>query len=142
MRAEAWRLSASPAEWLGPRPAAFWGSAARPALGSAPPPCSLRLPVALKLPRSQSWRRARRSRAQRSNDPSCPPSLDESYSSRLGNARKVRSVSEREAAGRSEAAAARVCARKLDVDALAGGASVRVRKGMLVNAATVTRDGR
>src|SRR5256885_17216728 len=40
------------------------------------------------------------------------------------------------------AAAARVCARKLDDDALAGGASVRVRNGVLVNAATVTRDGR
>jgi len=54
----------------------------------------------------------------------------------------VRSVSERESSGQSEAAAARVCARKLDDDALAGGASVRVRKGVLVNAATVTRDGR
>ena len=40
------------------------------------------------------------------------------------------------------AACPRVCARKLDVDALAGGASVRVRNGVLVNAATVTRDGR
>ena len=40
------------------------------------------------------------------------------------------------------AACPRVCARKLDDDALAGGASVRVRNGVLVNAATVTREGR